>query len=346
MKDDIVDKTVPRQKSGVALWCILGMSVIFLFTANLFCGSVHIPWGDTLRILMGRGSNIAAQEFIVLQTRLPAAVTALLTGAALAASGLMLQTTFANPLAGPDILGINSGACLGVAIVMLSFGGMTTIHSPFSIIGAAFMGAMVITALILFFSALTHSHTLLLIIGLMISYIVSSFVTLLNFFSTAEGVQSYMLWGFGSFNGVSLSQLPIFTVIILIGLTLCICLVKPLNALLLGDRYAENLGVPIRLTRILLLLSTGLLVAITTAYCGPISFIGLAVPHIARLFLGTNDHRRLMPATMLCGSAIALLCLLLCTLPGQARILPLGAVTPLIGAPVVIYVILKMKRQG
>lgn len=324
--------------------------IIALFMANLLCGSVDIPAGDVLNILFGGEGEKAVWSYIILESRLPQAITALLTGAALSVSGLMLQTAFSNPLAGPDILGINSGAGLGAAIVLLIFGGLIPAGNLFiggslALVGAAFVGALLVTGIIILFATHLRSHTMLLIIGMMLSYLVSSVVSLLNFFSTAEGVQSYMMWGMGNFGGVSRNQLPLFALLVLVGLIVAICLIKPLNALLLGERYAENLGIHIRRTRLLLLLSTGLLVAVTTAYCGPINFIGLAVPHMARLLLGTGNHRTLLPTTLLCGSAIALLCNLLSTLPGDSGLLPLNAITPLIGAPVIIYVIIS-RRKG
>ena len=324
--------------------------IIALFMANLLCGSVNIPAGDVLNILFGGEGEKAVWTYIILESRLPQAITALLTGAALSVSGLMLQTAFSNPLAGPDILGINSGAGLGAAIVLLMFGGLIPAGNLFiggslALVGAAFVGALLVTGIIILFATHLRSHTMLLIIGMMLSYLVSSIVSLLNFFSTAEGVQSYMMWGMGNFGGVSRSQLPLFALLVLAGLIVAICLIKPLNALLLGERYAENLGIHIRQTRLLLLLSTGLLVAVTTAYCGPINFIGLAVPHMARLILGTGNHRTLLPTTLLCGSAIALLCNLISTLPGDSGLLPLNAITPLIGAPVIIYVIIS-RRKG
>lgn len=326
------------------------LCIAALFIANLLCGSVKIPAGEILSILFGGECERSAWQHIILESRLPQAITALLTGAALAVSGLMLQTAFNNPLAGPDILGINAGAGLGAAIVLLLFGGIIPAGNLFiggslALVAAAFIGALLVTALILFFAARLRSHAMLLIIGMMLSYIVSSAVSLLNFFSTAEGVQSYMMWGMGNFGGVSRTQLPLFALFVFIGLTIAVCLIKPLNALLLGERYAANLGVNIRRTRSMLLLSTGILVAVTTAYCGPINFIGLAVPHMARLLLGTGNHRTLLPSTMLCGSAIALLCNLISTLPGDQGLLPLNAITPIIGAPVIIYVIIS-RRKG
>jgi iron complex transport system permease protein len=261
----------------------------------------------------------------------------------------MLQTAFNNPLAGPSILGINSGASLGVALVMLLGGGTIatagiTLSGFFSIVLGAFIGSMVVMGLILFFSTLIKSNIMLLITGIMIGYITSSAISLLNFFATAEGVHSYMIWGMGNFSGVSLEQMPYFAIFTLSGLTLAILLIKPLNALLLGTRYAENLGVNIKRTRNLLLIATGILTAVTTAFCGPVSFIGLAVPHIARLLLGTSNHNSLLPVTLLTGSAIALLCNLICILPGESGIIPLNAVTPVLGAPVIIYVIINQRR--
>lgn len=329
---------------------LLILLVVSLFFCNLFYGSVKIPAGDVLHILLGGASEHSAWDYIIRESRLPQAITALFTGAALSVSGLMLQTTFSNPLAGPDILGINSGAGLGAAIVLLLFGGIMPAGNLFLggsllLVAASFIGALLVTLLIILFSTRLRSHTMLLIIGMMISYIVSSAVSLLNFFSTAEGVQSYMMWGMGNFGGVSRQSLPLFSALIFVGLAIAVSLVKPLNALLLGDRYASNLGVNIRSTRLLLLLATGLLVAVTTAYCGPINFIGLAVPHMARLMLGTGNHRTLLPATLLCGSAIALLCNLISTLPGDNGLLPLNAITPIIGAPVIIYVIISRRKS-
>ena len=272
----------------------------------------------------------------------------MLCGASLAVCGLILQTAFRNPLAGPSIFGVNSGAGLGVALVMLFFGGSVSagtvsIGGFMAVLLAAFAGAMGVMALIFFFSTLVRSHVMLLIVGIMIGYMAGSAISLLNFFATDEGVKSYMVWGMGSFGGVSLKMLPTFSVITLITLAVSLALVKPLNALVLGDRYAENLGVNIIRVRNWLLLVTGVLTAVITAFCGPVAFIGLAVPHIARLVLGTDNHRVLLPATILTGSAVALLCNILTVLPGEGGIIPLNAITPLIGAPVVIYVILSRR---
>ena len=333
---------------GVLYCWGLVLLIIVLFALNLMVGSVSIPAGDVVRILMGDETEKASWQFIVLQSRLPQAITATLCGAALAVSGLMLQTAFRNPLAGPSIFGINSGAGLGVALVMLLLGGGLSVGSVSisgfaAILIAAFIGAMAVMAVIFFFSTLVRNNVMLLIIGIMIGYISNSAISLLNFFATDEGVKSYMVWGMGSFGGVSMANMPVFVLVTLAGLIGALLLIKPLNALLLGDRYAENLGVNILRVRNWLLVVTGLLTAITTAFCGPVAFIGLAVHHIARLLLTTDNHRQLLPATIFCGSVVALLCNIFCYLPGEHGVIPLNAVTPLIGAPVIIYVIARKR---
>lgn len=330
---------------------LLGVLIVLLFVANLLVGSVSIPAGEVLRILLGEDTGRASWRYIVWEARLPQALTAMLAGSALAACGLLLQTAFRNPLAGVSILGVNSGAGLGVAVVMLLLGGTLStgafsLSGFFSVLAGAFAGALAVMALILFFSTVVRSNVMLLIIGLMVGYLVSSVVSLLNFMSTAEGVQSYMVWGMGHFGGVSLRQMPAFAAVVLAGLAGALLLVKPLNALLLGERYAENLGVRVRRVRHVLLVVVGVLTAVTTAFCGPVLFIDLAVPHIARLLLPTANHRLLLPATMLAGAVVALACNLACILPGGAGLIPLNAVTPLIGAPIVIYVIVRQRTLG
>ena len=325
----------------------MSLLVAVLFVLNIFVGSVSIPVDDVVSILLGHGEDIKPSwSYIVLQSRLPQAVTATLAGGALAVSGLMLQTAFRNPLAGPSIFGINSGAGLGVALVMLLLGGSlsagsVSISGFAAVLAAAFVGAMAVMAAIFFFSTVVRNNVMLLIIGIMIGYIANSVISLLNFFATDEGVRSYMVWGMGSFGGVSVDMMPWFVSVTVLGLAGSVLLIKPLNALLLGDRYAANLGVNIVRTRNWLLVVTGVLTAIVTAFCGPVAFIGLAVPHIARLLLTTDNHRSLLPATILCGSVVALLCNLICFLPGESGVIPLNAVTPIMGAPVIIYVIAK-----
>ncbi|MBQ2128823.1 MAG: iron ABC transporter permease [Prevotella sp.] len=337
-------------KKGTVYCLALGVLIVLLLLLNLVKGSIDIPVADVLRILMGDDEGVKPSwQYIILESRLPQALTAILCGAALAVSGLLLQTAFRNPLAGPSIFGINSGAGLGVALVMLLLGGSLSVGSVsvsgfVAVLLAAFVGAMSVMALIFFFSSVVRNNVMLLIIGIMIGYISNSAISLLNFFATDEGVKSYMVWGMGSFAGVSLKHMPVFALITIVGLLGSLLLMKPLNALMLGDRYAENLGVNIVRVRNWLLLVTGLLTAITTAFCGPVAFIGLAVPHIARLLLTTDNHRLLMPATMLCGAVVALLCNFICFLPGESGVIPLNAVTPIVGAPVIIYVIIRERR--
>lgn len=324
---------------------MLSLIIVMLFALNIFVGSVSIPVADILRILTGEDIK-PSWQYIILESRLPQAITATMAGGALAVSGLMLQTAFRNPLAGPSVFGINSGAGLGVALVMLLLGGSISAGSVsvsgfVAVLLAAFVGAMTVMAVIFFFSTLVRNNVMLLIIGIMIGYISNSAISLLNFFATDEGVKSYMVWGMGSFGGVSMKMMPVFSIVTLVGLLGSILLIKPLNALMLGDRYAENLGVNIQRTRNWLLIITGLLTAIITAFCGPVAFIGLAVPHMVRLLLHTDNHRSLLPATILMGSIVALVCSLLCVMPGESGVIPLNAVTPLIGAPVIIYVIAK-----
>lgn len=335
---------------GTTYCILLTVLIALLFVLNILVGSVAIPADDVVRILLGDDEAVKPSwRFIILQSRLPQALTALLAGSALAVSGLMLQTAFRNPLAGPSVFGINSGAGLGVALVMLWLGGSFSAGSVsvtgfVAVLAAAFVGAMAVMLLIFLFSTMVRNSVMLLIIGIMIGYISNSAVSLLNFFATDEGVRSYMVWGMGSFSGVSTQMLPWFSLVTVAALFAALLLIKPLNALMLGDRYAENLGVNIIRVRNWLLVITGLLTAIVTAFCGPVAFIGLAVPHIARLLFHTDNHRLLMPATMLTGAVVALLCNVLCFLPGTLGIIPLNAVTPLIGAPVIIYVILRGRQ--
>lgn len=337
-------------QKGALYLLVSTLLIIILFCVSLLIGAVDIPVSEVVSILTGKESEKSSWQYIVLQSRLPQAITAMLCGGSLAVSGLMLQTAFRNPLADPGIFGINSGASMGVALVMLLLGGNIiagnlNITGFFAILLAAFIGAMLVMALILFFSTIVRNNVMLLIIGIMIGYITSSGISLLNFFATEEGVQSYMVWGLGNFGGVTMQQMPVFASVCVAGLILSLLLIKPLNALLLGEQYAENLGVNTLRVRNYLLVVTGLLTAITTAFCGPISFIGLAVPHITRILLGTDNHQWLMPATILTGAVIALLCNILCVLPGDNGIIPLNAVTPIIGAPVIIYVIAKQRKS-
>ena len=327
------------------IWIIL--CIICLLVLSLFVGAVNIPASQVMDVLTGKGADNEAIRYIILGSRLPQGITALLAGAGLAASGLMMQTMFRNPLAGPSILGISSGANLGVAIVMLLMGSSVTIGSLalggyVSIIAGAFIGSLLIMGLLILLSSVLRNDLMLIITGVLIGYLTSSVITLLNYSASAHGVQGYIMWGMGSFNSVSSNQLPVFALITGVGLLLSMLLVKPLNALLLGDDYARNLGIPIKTVRNLLLLATGILTAVTTAFCGPVAFIGLAVPHISRMIWRTDNHRILMPATILTGAAVALLCCILSVLPPEG-IAPINAVTPVVGVPVILYVVIRRR---
>ncbi|MBS5875318.1 MAG: iron ABC transporter permease [Prevotella sp.] len=337
-------------KKYCRFFVVITLAIIALFVINIIYGAVKIPINSIIDIFSGNDDVNESWKYIILQTRLPQALTAILCGGALAVSGLLLQTAFCNPLAGPSIFGINSGASLGVAFVMLLFGGSITagavsVTGFLAVLIAAFVGAVAVMAVLLFFSNLVNNNVMLLITGIMIGYISSSAISLLNFFATEEGVHSYMIWGLGNFGGVSMAQMPLFAAVTIVGLICALLLIKPLNAVLLGEQYAENLGINTIKLRNCLLLVTGLLTAVTTAYCGPIAFIGLAVPHIARMLLKTDNHRYLIPGTILSGAAISLLCNIICVLPGDNGIIPLNAVTPIMGAPVIIYVIIKGRHQ-
>ena len=320
-----------------------------LFVACLLTGAVDISVDEVFRTLFASGSADEISRTIILEARLPMALAALCCGMALAAAGLVLQTTFANPLAGPSILGVSTGASLGVALLMMGsfslFGvSLSSTSGAVATMIAAAVGAGVIILILLAFSSVVKSATMLLIAGIMIGYLSSAIISWLNFFAPAEEVKSYALWGMGSFMGVTLGQVPLFA-----GVTVALCLgailmSKPLDALLLGDRYAASMGYAPKRTRTLLLIYSGALTAVATAYCGPVGFLGLAVPHIARICFRTASHRALLPATILTGGATGLLCAWLCVLPSSIGVLPLSAVTPIIGVPVILYVILRPKK--
>lgn len=340
----------PHRRFYISLVAAAVAAVAF-FALNIFFGSVHIAPATVVDALTGRGGIDEAAEYIVLSSRVPQAVAAALCGAGLAAAGLMLQTLFDNPLADPSILGINSGASLGVAIVILSTGGGAAIAgiglSGFALtVAAAFAGAAVVLALLTAMAAVVRNGLVLLIAGIMVGYVISAVVELLSSIATAEGVRSYVFWGMGSFGGVSREMLPAFALLMLGAMAFSLTLARPLDAMLLGDNYAANLGVSVRRMRILVFLATGVLSAVPTAMCGPVAFIGLAVPHIARFASGAATHGRLMPLAMLCGAAVAEICNLVCNLPADGTIIPLNVVTSLWGVPVIFYVLMSARRSG
>lgn len=313
---------------------------------SLLVGSVHISPAEVWAALMG--SSDETVRYIVTESRLPQMCTALLAGAALGVSGLVMQTLFSNPLADPSLLGVNSGASLGAAIALLAFGGSfalggAALSGVLFTVGAAFVGACAVIALIALCSRWLTSNLSLLVAGVMLSFIISSVISLLSFYATSEGVRSFVVWGLGDFSGVSSSRLWLMSILVIVpvwGVRLC---ATSMNALLLGADYATNLGVNVKRVRTLLLILTGLLTAVVTALCGPISFIGLAVPHVSRMLLRTADHRKLLPAVFVMGADVALLSLILSHIPGEAGTLPIAAITPLLGAPVVLYILVKRR---
>lgn len=319
-----------------------------LFALNLCIGSVDVPLREVWAALVGSEDANQIYRTIVLQARLPQALTATVAGAGLAVSGLMMQTIFRNPLAGPSVMGISSGASIGVALVVLLSGTLGgTALSRMGIMGdaamslAAIVGAMSVMILIMWVAQYVKGKTTLLIVGVMIGYVAQSIVGVLKFFSNEEDVRAYVVWGLGSFSRVSGDQMLLFVLLMVILLPLSLLFMKTLNQLLLGDMYAENLGLNVKKARMLCIAMAGTLVAIVTAYCGPIMFLGLAVPHLCRLLLRTADHRQLLPATIMMGALLALACSIIARLPGMEGALPVNSVTALIGAPVVAMVVMR-----
>ena len=341
-------------KKSVTLYILLlALSIGVLFLLNLFLGSVDIPFRSIWNILWGmdEGESVIWQN-IIWKSRVPQALTAMVAGAGLAVSGLQMQTVFRNPLAGPSVLGISSGASLGVAFVVLlsgSIGGMALSRLGFmgeiALTMAAIIGALSIMALIVYVSQKVHGNVTLLIIGVMIGYVANAVIGVLKFFSVEEDIRAYVIWGLGSFARVSGNQMMVFVCIMAVLLPLSFLLIKTLNLLLLGDAYARNLGLNIKRARLQVIACSGVLVAIVTAYCGPITFLGLAVPHLCRGIFRTSDHRILMPASLLAGAALALLCNLIARMPGFEGALPVNSVTALVGAPVVVSVLFKKRRN-
>ncbi len=314
-----------------------------LFIGCLLIGSVDIPAHEVLNALLGRECERESWTYIVLETRFPSVCTSMLCGSALAVSGLLMQTTFDNPLAGPSILGISTGASLGVAIVMLALGSVTGAWGYVATLAGALIGALAVMLLLLAISTVVRSSTMLLIVGILLGYLASSAISLLNFFASLEGVRSFVVWGLGSFSGVTLSALPVFATATLLLIGCSMLYAKPLNALLLGDRYASSAGVNLKTVRSVMLILSGGLTAVATAWCGPIGFIGLVVPHMARLALRSSNHRTLLPATALIGAVIGAFCLLVSVLPAENSIIPINAITPIVGVPVILYIILRRR---
>lgn len=331
---------------------LLFVGLLAFFVLNLLLGTVKIPVDAILCILMGDESQPEIWRNIILSSRVPQALTATVAGAGLAISGLQMQTVFRNPLAGPSVLGISNGASLGVAFVVLMSGSLGGVAlSRLGYLGdvamslSAIIGALAVLALILYVSQKVKGNVTLLIIGVMIGYLATAIIGVLKFFSAEEDVKAYVVWGLGSFARVSGDQMMLFVGLMTGLLPLSMLLCKTMNLLLLGDYYASNLGLNLKRARLLTISCSGILVAIVTAYCGPIMFIGLAVPHLCRALFQTSDHRILMPATMLTGACLALVCNLVARMPGFEGALPVNSVTALIGAPIIASVLFRRHQS-
>lgn len=340
-------------KRPVALYMVFIALLIFVFfLLNLLLGSVSIPLKEVWQILWGNSHENEIAYNIIWKSRIPQALTALVAGAGLSVSGLQMQTVFRNPLAGPSVLGISSGASMGVAFVVLLSGTLGGVAlSKIGIMGeialtlSAIIGSLSVMALIIFVSQKVKGNVTLLIIGVMVGYVANAVIGVLKYFSVEEDIRAYVIWGLGSFARVSGNQMTLFVSIMLVLLPVSFLLVKTLNLLLLGDAYARNLGLNIKRARLQVITCSGVLVAIVTAYCGPIIFLGLAVPHLCRSLFRTSDHRILMPASLLMGGAMALVCNLIARMPGFEGALPVNSVTALVGAPVVISVLFNKRRN-
>ncbi|MCL4272185.1 MAG: iron ABC transporter permease [Anaerolineales bacterium] len=341
-------------KLGLRTWIVVLLIVILVvaFILSLTLGSVRIPPEQVLRILTGGDPDKASWTDVIFKFRLPKAVTAMLVGAALSVAGLQMQTLFRNPLADPFILGVSSGASLGVALVVLGTGAGSTlsfitglsVFEDLSLAIAASLGSGLVLGAVLIVSRRVQNTLTLLILGLMFGYLTNAIVSLLIYFSQPERVQAFSLWAAGSFGGVTWNQMRVFSPVILSGLLISYVMIKPLNALLLGDEYARSLGLNVRRARFWIILSASLLAGVSTAFCGPVWFVGVAVPHVARSLLNTADHRSLLPASMLMGASFALVADVIAQSPGSQYVLPLNVVMSLFGVPIILWVILRQKQ--
>jgi len=328
-------------------WGILLSLLVLLFLLNLSLGSVNIPFGDIIRILFGETGSNEIYADIIWEFRITKALTCILAGSALSIGGLQMQTLFRNALAGPDVLGLSSGASLAVSLLIMSQAtGISLLSdpSPWAIVMASSIGAAGVFVIVMLIARQLRDNTSLLIIGLMMGAATASIVSVLQFISKAEDQQAYLLWTFGSLGSLSWIEIQILFLIVVAGLLIGIISVKSLNAWLLGDNYARSIGIKISQSRLLIILSTAILTGGVTAFCGPIAFVGLAVPHLTKLMIKTHNHRILLPAVMISGAILMLFCDIIAQLPGSSYVLPINAITALIGAPVVIWIVLKAKR--
>lgn len=317
---------------------------------NISWGSIHIPFGETLNALLGRPTETESWQYIIWNYRIPKGLTAILVGAGLALSGLLMQTLFRNPLAGPFVLGISSGASLGTALLIMGasfFSGVLAqgLIADVSITVAASIGSFLVLFIVVTMASKVRDTMALLIIGLMFGSISAAIVSVLSYFSSAERLQQFIFWSFGSVGDLDWSQLLLLFVMVLSGTVLSILSIKALNTLLLGEHYAQSMGIDMKKSRFILIVATGLLAGSITAFAGPIAFVGLAVPHLTRQLFNTSNHRTLVPAVLLCGAILMLFCDLLAQLPGSAKVLPINAVTSLFGAPVVIWLLVRKQKM-
>lgn len=332
-------------------WALLflGILAIALFCLDIMLGSVAIPFKEVFRIVTTGESENRAWLFIIEKIRLPKSITAILAGCGLSVSGLQMQTLFRNPLAGPSELGITAGAGLGVAAVMLAGGSSASMYAisqlgisgSWLIIGMASLGSASVLALILLIAGRIRDNVILLIVGVMIGTITLSIISIWQYFSQPEQLQEYIMWTFGSLGSVTGYHLYVLSGVVTGGLLLAFASSKSLNAMLLGENYARSMGLTVGRARLLIMLSTSLLTGSITAFCGPIGFVGIAIPHITRSLLGTSNHRILIPATCLTGTVLLLLCDIIAQLPGSQTVIPINVVTSLLGAPVVIWIIIR-----
>jgi iron complex transport system permease protein len=333
-------------KRNTILFIILSVALILLFLLDLALGSVNLAFGDTMNAFFRPSGN--ESDTIILKFRLPKALTALMVGIALSVSGLQMQTVFRNPMAGPYVLGISSGASLGVAFIILGFSSFFPSGNAgnWILVGAAWAGAGAVLLIIMAVSVRVKDIMTVLIIGIMLAAGISAVVTVLQYFSNETMLRAYVIWTMGSLGNLASGQLRVLVVSVIAGLIISIFSVKTMNALLLGENYAISLGVNVKSARTMIFVCTSILAGSVTAFCGPIGFIGIAVPHIARIMFRTSDHRVLLPAVILTGGALMLFSDIVSQVPGSERVLPVNAITSFTGIPVVIWVILKNRKYS
>lgn len=341
----------PGSRTSARIYVLLAIFLVVLFFLNIMLGPVKIPFREVLHTFLTGNASRVEWETIILSFRLPKALTAIFAGIALSVSGLQMQTVFRNPLAGPYVLGISSGASLGVAIVILGYSSLfgsilNDSAGPWLIIIASWIGSGLVLMLIMAVSARVKDIMTILILGMMFGSIISAVVSAFQYFSQEAMLKSYVIWTLGSVASVSGSQLYIFSACILAGLVISLLSVKSLNLLLLGENYAQTLGLDIRRARIFIFLSTSILTGTVTAFCGPIGFVGIAVPHLCRMLLKTSDQKPLMYTSILAGASVMLLSDTLSLLPGDGQILPLNTVTAIIGIPIVIYIVMRNRASS